>query len=363
MRDVRVAYSLEQCWHRVPGGTAVSAIQVAHALAARGDVEVVPFAGRHRQLPSVPIGLSTSVATLPFGRPLLYETWLRMRWPKVESVCNDIDVVHGTTIIPPATNLPLVATIHDLAFLRFPEFFTKRGNRVFRQSMKILQERRSLIMCSSQATVRDCVNAGFDESLLRYVPLGVHVQTPTQADLDRVRATYELPKQFVLFVGTLEPRKNLSRLLEAMNRMPERLPLVIAGLEGWGDAPVIPHDMPVIFVGHVPAHNLSALYALATVFAYPSVWEGFGLPILEAMAQGTPVVTSRGTSTEEVAGGASVLVDPLDTSSIVDGIRVALQQRDDLAQSGRQRAAEMTWENTAQLTYDVYCESISVRAQ
>lgn len=360
MRDVRVAYSLEQCWHRVPGGTAVSAVHVAHALAARGDVEVVPFAGRHSQPPRIPIGLATPVITLPFGRPLLYETWLRMNWPKVESVCNNTDLVHGTTIIPPATNLPLVVTIHDLAFLRFPEFFTKRGNRVFRKSIEILQQRRSLIMCSSQATMQDCVSAGFDPQLLRHVPLGVHITTPTQVDRDRVRATYDLPDQFVLFVGTLEPRKNLSRLLEAMNRMPERMPLVIAGLEGWGDAPVVPHDMPVIFVGHVHEHNLAALYSLATVFAYPSVWEGFGLPILEAMAQGTPVVTSRGTSTEEVAGGAAVLVDPLDTSSIASGIRDAIGRHDDLAESGTQRAVQMSWSTTAQKTFDVYCEALSL---
>jgi glycosyltransferase involved in cell wall biosynthesis len=358
MRDVRVAYSLEQCWHRVPGGTAVSAVEVARELLHRDDVTLVPFAGRHKGPPNIALNLESSLATLPFGRPLLYESWLRFGWPKVESVCSDIDLVHGTTIIPPATSLPLTVTIHDLAFLRYPEFFTKRGNRIFRKSLEILKQRHCIIMCSSDATMQDCIEVGFKKSDLRLVPLGVHVDSPTDVDVARVRATYDLPDTFVLFVGTMEPRKNLSRLIEAMNRMPERLPLVIAGVEGWGDVPVIPHDMPVSFLGSVHQHNLAALYKAATVLAYPSVWEGFGLPILEAMAQGTAVVTSRGTSTEEVAGGAAVLVDPLDLSSIAAGIREALLRVDELSAAGRERVQKMTWQDTAQLTVDVYREVI-----
>jgi glycosyltransferase involved in cell wall biosynthesis len=358
MRDVRVAYSLEQCWHRVPGGTAVSSLEVARALEDRTDVTLVPFAGRHFRPPTIEIGLHSSIASLPLGRPYLYETWLRWKWPKVESVCSDIDLVHATTIIPPATRLPLVATIHDVAFLRYPEFFTKRGNRIFRRSIDLLLEKRCLVMCSSTATMNDCVDVGFDESLLRFVPLGVAIERPTESDLARVTATYNLPATFVLFVGTLEPRKNLSRLIEAMNRMPERVPLVIAGVEGWGDTPVVPHDVPVTFLGKVPQHNLAALYQTATVLAYPSLWEGFGLPILEAMAQGTAVVTSEGTSTEEVAGGAAVLVNPNDISSIAAGIREALSRVDELAHLGRERVRHSTWAHTAELTHDVYREAI-----
>jgi glycosyltransferase involved in cell wall biosynthesis len=358
MRDVRVAYSLEQCWHRVPGGTAVSALEVARELEARDDLELLPFAGRHKTPPGMPLGLSSPLHTLPFGRPLLYETWLRYQWPKVESVCSDIDLVHGTTIIPPATTRPITVTIHDLAFLRYPEFFTKRGNRVFRKSLEILKQRRCIVMCSSTATVRDCIDAGFDQSLLRLVPLGVRMETPTEADLARVRATYDLPDTFVLFVGTMEPRKNLPRLVEAMNRMPERLQLVIAGVEGWGENPVVPHDMPVSFLGSIHQHNLAALYKAATVLAYPSLWEGFGLPILEAMAQGTAVVTSQGTSTEEVAGGAAVIVDPSDVTSIVTGIREALRRVDELAVAGKERVQQMTWQHTAQMTRDVYEEVV-----
>ena len=123
----------------------------------------------------------------------------------------------------------------------------------------------------------------------------------------------------MLFVGTLEPRKNLAPSGAAVARLDDPLPLVVAGADGWGDA-AAGDAGDVRFLGFVPAADLPALYAAATVFGYPSESEGFGLPVLEAMAQGTPVVTSAGTSTEEVAGGAAVLVDPLDVDAIAGGI-------------------------------------------
>jgi len=134
------------------------------------------------------------------------------------------------------------------------------------------------------------------------------------------------------------------------------LPLVVAGIEGWGERPAA-GGADVRFLGHVPAADLAALYSACTVFAYPSVLEGFGLPVLEAMSAGAPVVTSRGTSTEEVAGGAAVLVDPVDVASISAGINDALARRDELAALGRAHAATQTWERTAALVVEAYAEA------
>ena len=354
-----IAYTLEQCWHRVPGGTGISAIEVARELTLRSDVEVIGVAGRHRHPPTDGFAPPIAVNSLPIGGPLLVESWLRLGWPKVESIVDNADLVHSTTIIPPATSLPLVVTIHDLAFLRHPDFFTARGNKVFRRSLDIMLNKADMVLCSSQATLDDCVTAGFNSDRLRHVPLGVRAQTITDVDRVRVRATYELPEQFVLFVGTLEPRKNLARLIEALGSLRDAPPLVVVGMAGWGDeAPSTAHD--VRFTGFVPANDLPALYEACSVFAFPSILEGYGLPVIEAMAHGAAVVTSRGTSTEEVAGGAAVLVDPLSVESIAAGLSEALSNVDNFRASGLARAAQVPWSATAEATVSAYVEVLGV---
>lgn len=353
MGAMRVAYTLEQCWHDAPGGTAIAAIEVARRLAPGDDVDLVGVAGRHRRPPAPAWRSPIPVAQLPLPRPLLYEAWLRVRRPRVEDATGPVDVAHATGLVPCATRAPLVVTMHDLAWVHEPRRFTRQGLRVMRRSLDVTRDRASVVVTSSEASRRDLEAAGIDAERVRVVPLGVDHEPASPGAVDLLRRCLNLPARFALFVGTLEPRKNLPRLAAAMSRLTEPLPLLVAGPDGWGDVrAAVSGD--VRFLGFVAAGDLPALYASATVFAYPSEAEGFGLPILEAMAQGTPVVTSAGTSTEEVAGGAAVLVDPRDVDAIAAGIDDAQRHAAELSDAGRRRAAEMTWEATAERTVEVY---------
>lgn len=355
MEPVRVAYTLEQCWHRVPGGTGVAALRTAEALMAYHDVELIGVAGVHRRPPLDPWVPSIPIAHLPIAGGWMYETWLRLQWPKLEWATGKVDIAHATTLIPCPTDAQLVVTLHDLAFVHTPEFFTRHGVRVFKRSLKHIRERADLVLCCSEATMDDCVLAGIGAHRLRLVPLGVEAARADAGEVARVRAAYDLPEEYLLFVGTVEPRKNLKGLIAALDELPDAPLLVVAGASGWGDAGGEPHP-GVKFLGFIPSDDLAGLYAGACVFCYPSTREGYGLPVLEAMAQGTPVVTSRGTATEEVAGDAAVLIDPLDVKDIARGIDDARRRCDELSSKGLLRAQRHGWDATAALTVAAYKE-------
>lgn len=356
MGHVRVAYTLEQCWHEVPGGTGVAALRVAEALGPHNDVRLVGVAGRHHRLPPEPWVPEIPVAHLPIASPWLYETWLRLQWPKVEIATGPVDIAHATTLIPCPTDAKLVVTLHDLAFLHDPRQFTRHGVRVFRRSLRQIRQRADVVLCCSQATMDDCVAAGIGADRLRLVPLGVETSRADDDEIRRVRSAHRLPDEYVLFVGTIEPRKNLRGLASALQLLgPSAPPLVVAGADGWGESRVAASEH-VRFLGFVPTGDLAGLYAGASVFCYPSEREGYGLPVLEAMAQGVPVVTSRGTATEETAGSAAVLIDPRDPTDIARGIEEAGRRHKELSAKGLARAQRRSWATTASLTAAVYRE-------
>lgn len=365
---LRVAYTVEQCWHDVPGGTAVAALRVAREFVTRDElrsqIDLRLVAGKHPLPPKdlyVPPG---PVAMLPLGRRALYEGWTRLNWPKVEAVTGSVDVVHATGLIPAGTNAPLVVTVHDVAFMHTPENFSRRGAGLMTRSLSATRARAQRVICSSQATFDDCVAQGFDPEVLRLVPLGVDTTQASDAEVAETAQRHRLPDEYVLFVGTLEPRKNLARLVAALQPLWAdgfELPLIVAGVDGWGDVrtSLDVDGLDVRFLGEVSDVDLRALFASASIMAYPSEREGFGLPVVEAMAQGTAVVTSSGTSTEEVAGGAAVLVDPFDVADISRGLIEAFERREELAGPGLERAASMSWQLVAEATLAVYREAAS----
>jgi glycosyltransferase involved in cell wall biosynthesis len=300
---------------------------------------------------------------LPLPRLALYEAWHYLRRPSVQRATGDVDVVHATGMAIPPKTAPLVATLHDLAFLHEPSHFTKHGLRFFHRSVELMRRDADVVVVPSQATVDDCIAHGFDPARLRLVPLGVHQHRAGSDDVEAVRRRHGLDRPYLLWVGTVEPRKNLPTLLRAFAAAdPADLDLVLVGQQGWNedlDRLVAPVARRVKIVGFVDGDDLPALYAGARLFCLPSLREGFGFPVLEAMAQGTPVITSTGTSTAEVAGDAAVLVEPTDVDGLAEAIRslaVDPVRSAELGELGRRRASAFTWERNAELLVRAYRE-------
>ena len=363
MKGLRVAVTIEQCWHEVPGGTAVAALGMARGVTATGDAEVVGVAASHRRPPRQPWAPPFEVRSLPLPRIALYESWHRLRAPKVERATGHVDVVHATAFPTPPRSAPLVLTIHDLAWLQEPAHFTRRGLSFFERGLELALRDADLVTCPSERTRADCIRHGFDPARVRVIPLGVDTEPASRERVEDVRRRYGLPSPYVLWVGTIEPRKNLGGLLAAYRQVDARFDLVLVGPKGWNedlDQLLGAHRERVHVLGFVPAADLPPLYAGAAAFCYPSFMEGFGFPVLEAMAQGAPVVTSAGTSTEELAAGAGILVDPRDPSSIAAGLAEALDgaRREELAAAGRARAGSYTWERTGRMLVDAYREVV-----
>jgi glycosyltransferase involved in cell wall biosynthesis len=248
------------------------------------------------------------------------------------------DVLHCTTFRAPLVSpTPVVVTVHDLAAIRFPHLFTAWTRLYARTLLKRVLRSSTRVLAVSEFTKRDVVElAGVSEER---VDVAYNAADTSVFTLDGAAAEGD----YVLAVGTLEPRKNLPRLVEATGRL--GLELRVAGAQGWGEVAV--GGAHVTWLGRPDDDELAQLMRGALCLAYPSLWEGFGIPVLEAMLCGCPVVTSADSAMSEVAAGAAELVDPLDVDSIAAGIGRALGRRDELRAAGLERAKAFGWSATA----------------
>jgi glycosyltransferase involved in cell wall biosynthesis len=370
----RVGVVAEQLFRPVPGGVGryvrgLTDHLPAVAAADRGAVTWI--VGRHPPGRLAAKGLVPAVtARLALPGRAATRTWVTLRRPRLPAgLLADLDLVHATSAaVPPAGGRPLVATVHDLAFRHYPDAFPAAGRRYHERSARIVAGEAARIIADSQATADDLTELyGVEPGRLSVVPLGVGPPGPAdQPGAARLLAELGVRGPFLLAVGTLEPRKNLPRLLAAFGEVTDQLPehfLVVVGPVGWGPT-LRPtwESVRVKLAGPVDDGILQALYRTADGLAYPSLYEGFGLPVVEAMAHGVPVLTSDRSSLPEVAGDAAVLIDPLDRGAIAKGlVRLvtdsALRRR--LAEAGPRRAARFTWPATAAATWAAYREVLA----
>jgi len=272
-------------------------------------------------------------------------------------------------LLLPLRGVPTVLTVHDLIFRRLPEQHKPLNRWYLNLTMPLYCRRATHIIAVSEQTRRDVVSAyGVPAGKISVIYEAADPRFRSQPPeiVAAARARHGLPERYLLFVGTIEPRKNLARLLAAFERLQaENLTdaLVIVGKRGWltGDFDAAlersPAKQAVLFPGFVPDADLPAVYAGAQVLAMPSLYEGFGLPVLEAMACATPVACSNSSSLPEIAGDAALLFDPTEVDGIRDALRRILRDADVRAQlrdAGLRRAGQFSWDRAAQETLALY---------
>jgi glycosyltransferase involved in cell wall biosynthesis len=353
---MRVGIHVGQLLQRVPGGIGRYIHGLFTGLPASG-VDVVAFAAGDPSLRRSAEWPSFVALGHPYAQ-WRYELWHRFRRPLVHL---DVDIVHAPSLaVPPSGRTPLVVTVNDVAFLRYPEHFTRHGARFHRRGLAITRREAGSVIVPSAFTRDELLREGFDPASLFVAHHGVDIPGPVDADVVEVSLRrVGVQRPFVLTVGTLEPRKNFPTLARAVDRLRKDRPdvsLVRVGPPGWGRVEGL--DGPGIReLGAIDDGTLDALYRGATVCALPSRYEGFGLPVLEAMARGCPVAASDVSSLPEVVGSAGPLLPPDDVGAWTAALRRVLDDTEyqtALRERSTARAHEFTWSNAVQAHLAAY---------
>ena len=301
--------------------------------------------------------------------------WKTIGWPTVDLIGPRPDLWHFTNYVAPPTAKPFVVTIHDLGFVHHPEFTEPKNLEFLRKWVPDTLDRARLVIAVSEATKEalieeykvpldkiEVVHEAADDIFSRELP---------EDDVGRVKEKYGIEGDYFLAVGTLEPRKNLKTLLMALAGLRKEVQeqLVVVGGQGWLFDETqellakLGLESRVIFTDYVPKAELPALYQGAQCFVFPSHYEGFGIPVLEAMASGTPVISSNTSSLPEIGGGAALYFDPNDSKGLKHALTRLLQDenlRTRLAEAGRRQAAKFSWAKTAQHTLGVYERALQI---
>ncbi len=370
---MRVAFGMTALAHGTAGGgvdgIGAYARELGSRLAAMEAVDLLPFV--YGPPAGLPDGASAQDAG-SFHRQALRALLTGASFPGLRAMAGEgVELVHATDhLVPRVRGIPVVATVMDAIPLSHPEWVSyplKRvANALWRRSVRWADH---VITISEFSRLEIERWFGIPGDHISVIPLGVDhrwFEPPAAEEVARVRNRYMLPERYFLFVGTLQPRKNVARLIDAHRQLPDSLrrdaPLIVVGRVGWGCEDVIARleaeeDAGLRWLRYVPESDLKSVMSGAAALVFPSLHEGFGLPVLEAFAAGVPVVASGTTALPEVAEGAAFMVDPADAGEITDAMRQILEVpglADGLRTSGLSRAREFTWERTASMTLDVY---------
>jgi glycosyltransferase involved in cell wall biosynthesis len=355
-----------------------SLVRALVALDSGHQFKLLVAGAARRDSDSGPWPSNASLRTIPISDRWMNVLWQRLRVPlPVQLVTGPIELFHSPDfVLPPTGRTPSILTVHDLSFLRVPEFFVEGFREYLEGAVVRAVKKAAHILADSESTRRDL------EALLDVNPERVTVIYPgvdegfepvlAPEDLQRVRKRYALPARFLMGLSTLQPRKNFEGLIEAFGRLLEletdsdltaELELVVVGGEGWMFESIREKvasrglSERVHFLGRVTDADLPAIYTLAEAFVFPSWYEGFGIPVIEAMACGTPVVASDNSSLPEAAGEAGMLVGAGDTGALVQALMQVLANSDLRAQmieSGFNQAKNFSWNESALRLLGVY---------
>lgn len=337
---------------------------------AREDVDIVPFSF-NAKIPSELLRNNSPVQLSGFAKRALYSGITSLPFFGGGALSEEVNLVHSTDhLIPKLRKTPVVATLMDAIPLSHPEWVTYKyralKNALWRKSSHWAEH---IITISEYSKSEIVTHFGVSEKKITVIPLAVDQRwfSVVSAQVrDEVSKRLQLPKSYYLFVGTLQPRKNIRRVIEAHQSLPCAIraenPLIIVGREGW-DSDVVDglkarsYGDNIRWLQYINISDLYVVVSLATGLVFPSLHEGFGLPVLEAMAAGTPVITSNNTSLPEVAGDAALLIDPLDVTAISDAMLQIVEDEllaSELKIKGGARARQFTWERCAEETIEVY---------
>lgn len=360
---MRVGIHADPAAHSIPGGVGVYVRRLLdELLAGERAAEMELILSRYANPPAAWAGVKMIRPQLPFAA--LYAGWNFFGQPRITEA---LDVVHATGLaIPPVAGSALVSTVHDLAVEHMPEVVPVPWRQIYRRGLKRTLDESKVICAVSEATRQGIIDGhGVDPDRILVTPEAPNVTPAGPAD-DDVFKRIGLEGPYVLNVGTVEPRKNQVRLVKAFVDAGPHLAghtLVLAGIPGWGQEEVekaieklkVTHR--VILTGKVTNLELASLYSRAAIFALPSLYEGFGIPLVEAMAFGIPSVAGATPALAELAGDAALLADPRDANALAQALEQlasdeALRTR--LSAASTARAARYTWAETARLTLSAY---------